>query len=221
MRRFVLPLLAALLSAVCSMAWADEFRLPGLEADSDGYANSLTAHFPAGGTPQARRQAEQAAGAAIRRQDWTAASAAWETRIGLGDASAQWLALAEAEMRRAPPDATRALQAAWQNFTQSDAGAAEIPALLLMADALKALDRPAQAIQALEAAAERAPGDEKIRQALDAARRATGILVRRVATEPEAEPPRACIAFTVAPGRRDDFHAARLAGNAGGRCRCA
>jgi hypothetical protein len=37
--------------------------------------------------------------------------------------------------------------------------------------------------------------------------RAAGILVRRVSTEPEAEPPRACIAFTVAPQRRDDFHA--------------
>ena len=33
------------------------------------------------------------------------------------------------------------------------------------------------------------------------------MLVRRVRTEPEAEPPRACIDFTVAPARRDDFHA--------------
>ncbi len=161
MRRCVL-LLAVLFGIVCGTAWgtawADEFRLPGLEADSDAYANSLTAHFPAGGTPQARRQAEQAAAAAIRKQDWAAAAAAWETRIGLGDASpAQWMALAEAEMRRTPPEATRALQAAWQNFTRSDAGPPEVPALLVMADALKALDRPSQAIQALEAAAERAP----------------------------------------------------------------
>ena len=207
MRRCIL-LLAALLGVVCGTAWADEFRLPGLEADSDAYANSLTAHFPAGGTPQARRQAEQAAAAASRKQDWAAAAAAWETRMGLGDASpAQWMALAEAEMRRTPPEATRALQAAWQNFSRSDAGPREIPALLVMADALKALDRPSQAVQALEAAAERAPGDGKIREALDATRRATGILVRRVATEPEAEPPRACIAFTVAPARRENFHA--------------
>src|SRR3984957_5755863 len=176
--------------------------MPGLEADSDAYANSLTARFPAGGTPQARRQAEQAAAGAIRKQDWAAAAAAWETRKAVGDAStAQWMALAEAEMRRTPPDATHALQAAWQNFTRSDAGAAEVPALLLMADALKVLDPPAQAIPALEAAAERSPDDAKIRQALDATRCATGILVRRVATEPEAEPPRACVVFTVAPAR--------------------
>ena len=75
MSRCVL-LLAMLLGIVCGTAWADEFRLPGLEADSDAYANSLTAHFPAGGTPQARRQAEQAAAAAIRKQDWAAAAAA-------------------------------------------------------------------------------------------------------------------------------------------------
>jgi hypothetical protein len=208
MRRCVL-LLTALVCIMCGAARAEEFSLPGLEADSDTYANSLTARFPAGGTPQARRQAEQAAAAAIRKQDWTAAAAAWETRIGLGDAApAQWMALAEADMRRAPPEAARALQAAWQNFSRADAGPGEIPALLVMADALKALDRPSQAIQALEAAAERAPNDAKIRQALDATRRATGILVRRVATEPEAEPPRACIGFTVAPARRDDFHPA-------------
>ena len=83
-----------------------------------------------------------------------------------------------------------------------------MPPLLLMAEALKVLDRPAQAIQALEAAAERAPDDKTIVRKLDEARRATGILVRRVATEPETEPPRACVDFTVAPVRRDDFHAA-------------
>ena len=82
-----------------------------------------------------------------------------------------------------------------------------MPALLLMADALQVLNRSAQAIQALEAAAERAPDNKAIVQKLDEARRATGILIRRVATEPEAEPPRACIDFTVAPARRDDFHA--------------
>ncbi len=110
-------------------------------------------------------------------------------------------------MHRTPPEANRALQAAWQNFTASDAGAAEVPPLLLMAEALKALNRPAQAIQALEAAAERAPDNKAIVQRLDETRRATGILVRRIATEAEAEPPRACIDFTVAPVRRDDFHA--------------
>ena len=172
------------------------------------YARTLTSRFPAGGTPQARKQAEQAAAAAIRKQDWAAAAAAWETRIAQGDATAaQWLALAEAQMRRTPPEANHALQAAWQNFSSAEAGAPQVPALLLMADALKVLNRPAQAIQALEAAAERAPDNKTIVQKLDEARRATGILVRRVATEPEAEPPRACIDFTVAPARRDDFHA--------------
>ncbi len=207
MRRFAL-LLAALLGLVCSAAWADDFELPGLQADSSAYANSLTARFPAGGTPQARRQAEAQAAAAIRKQDWAAAVAALETRIGQGEATpAQWLALADAQMHRTPPEANRALQAAWQNFTATDSGPPEVPSLLLMADALKVLNRPAQAIQALEAAAERSPDDKKLLKLLDDTRKATGILVRRVATEPETEPPRACIDFTVAPARRDDFHA--------------
>ncbi len=207
MRRFGL-LLAALLCFACRLAWADDFTLPGLEADSAAYAQTLTSRFPAGGTPQARKAAEQAAAAAIRKQDWAAAAAAWEMRIAQGDATAaQWLSLADAQMHRTPPDANHALQAAWQNFSSAEAGAPEVPSLLLMADALKLLDRPAQSIQALEAAAERAPDNKAIVQKLDETRRATGILVRRVATEAEAEPPRACIDFTVAPARRDDFHA--------------
>jgi len=206
-RRFGL-LLAAFLCLACSVAWADDFTLPGLEADSAAYAQTLTSRSPAGGTPQARKAAEQAAAAAIRKQDWAAAAAAWETRIAQGDATgAQWLSLAEAQLHRTPPDANHALQAAWQNYSSANAGAAEVPSLLLMAEALKLLNRPAQAIQALEAAAERAPDNKAIVQKLDEARRATGILVRRVATEPEAEPPRACLGFTVAPARRDDFHA--------------
>lgn len=207
MRRFGL-LLAALLCLACGLAWADEFRLPGLEADSDAYAHGLTQRFPAGGTPQGRKLAEQAAAAATRKQDWAAAAAAWESRIAQGDAdAAQWQALAEAQLHRTPPDATHALQAAWQSFSSAPAGDREVPPLLTMADALKLLNRPAQAIQALEAAAERAPDDKAIAQKLDAARRAAGVLVRGVATEAEADPPRACIDFTVAPVRRDDFHA--------------
>ena len=104
MRRLGL-LLAALLCLACRVAWADDFTLPGLEADSGAYEHTLTSRFPAGGTPQARKQAEQAAAAAIRKQDWAAAAAAWETRIAQGDATAaQWLALAEAQMRRTPPE---------------------------------------------------------------------------------------------------------------------
>jgi alpha-2-macroglobulin len=207
MRRVTL-LLAALLFIACGVAWADDFTLPGLESDANAYQNSLTARFPAGGTPQQRRQAEQAAATATRKPDWAAAASAWETRIAQGQpTAAQWMALAEAQMHRTPPVASRALQAAWQSFSASEAGAAEVPSLLLMADALKVLNRPAQAIQALEAAAERSPDDKTILQTLDATRRATGILVRRIGTEPEAEPPRACIDFTVAPARRDDFHA--------------
>ncbi len=206
MRRLAL-LIVMLLALACGAARADDFSLPGLAADSDAYAALLTRRFPAGGTPQARRQAEARADAAIRNNDWPAAAAALETRVALGDAGpAFWLALARAQLRRTPPEAARALQAAWKNFGAVDTGPDEIPALLLMADALHLLNRPAQEIQALEAAAERAPDDAALRQRLAETRRAVGLLVRRVRAEPETEPPRACIDFTSPPTRRDDFH---------------
>lgn len=178
MRRFGL-LLALLLCVACGTAWADDFTLPGLQADSDAYARSLTQRFPAGGTPQARKQAEQAAAAATRKQDWSAAAAAWEACIAQGDTNAaQWQSLAEAQLRRTPPDATHALQAAWQSFSSAAAGDREVPPLLTMADALNLLNRPAQAIQALEAAAERTPDNKAIVQKLNETRRAVGVLVR-------------------------------------------
>ena len=207
MRRFGW-LFAALLSLACGTAWADTFSLPGLESDANAYESTLTSHFPAGGTPAARKQAEAQAAAAVKKQDWVAAAAAWEKRIGQGDAKPeQWLGLGEAQMHRTPAEPKRALQAAWENYSALDTGEKQIPALMLMADALKALDRPAQAIQALEAAAELTTDNKAIVAKLDEMRRATGILVRHVTTEAEADPPRACIDFTVAPARRDDFHA--------------
>ena len=87
MRRIVL-LIVTLLALACGAARADDFSLPGLAADSDAYAALLTKRFPAGGTPQARRQAEAQADAAIRKNDWAAAAAALETRVALGDAGA-------------------------------------------------------------------------------------------------------------------------------------
>ncbi len=209
MRRLAAVLLLAfLLGAAGARAQAD-FSLPGLDADSTRFANQLTSRFPAGGTPQARKQAETAAAAAMAKPDWNAAAALLEQRAGLGEVSAdQWLALAQAELRRTPPDSAHALAAAWQNFQQVDSGAPEIPALRVIADALRVQDRPVQQIQALEAAQSRAPNDAGIRQALADAQKAAGMLVAGIRTEIDADPPRACLRFTVAPSRRDDFHAA-------------
>ncbi len=38
------------------------------------------------------------------------------------------------------------------------------------------------------------------------ANQAAGLLVLQVRTEPDADPPRACIVFNVPPSRRDDFY---------------
>jgi len=202
--RLLLLLLGLLL--VAPPAPAQGFDLPGLARDAEAYARDLTRRFPAGATPQQRAAAEQRAQQAERRNDWAAAAQAWEERVAGGEASAdQWQALARAQLQRAPPDPARALQAAWQAFQMVPAGAPEIPSLLLMAEALQRLDRPAQQIQALGAVVERAPADPRYRRMLAEARRAAGLLVARINTEPEAEPARACVTFTVPPARRTDW----------------
>ncbi len=198
--------LAACLLTLGYAAQAADFQLPGLERDASAYSDSLTARSPAGGTPAARKAAEQKAAEAEKKRDWTAAAQAWEARIALGEVRPEfWMSLAQAQMRRTPPEPARALQAAWQNFNSLDSGPQAVPALLVMADALKLQNRPAQAIQALDAAVQIVPDDARVRQILADTRKATGVLVSRVTTEAEAEPARACIAFSVPPVRRDDF----------------
>ena len=190
-------------------ARADEFQLPGLESDSGAWNSALTKRFPAGGTPQARRAAEQQGATALQKKDYPAAVTALEQRVALGEPTGQhFLDLAGAYLRKTPPDPARALLAAWQAFSRADTGQPEIPALLIMADALRALDRNAQAVQALEAVVERAPDNPAYKRLLADAQRATGLQVRRVQPEGEADPPRACLDFTVAPSRRSDFNPA-------------
>ena len=153
-------LLLFLLLSLATPAHAQPFQPPGLEQDSQAYAALLAARQPAGGTPQARRTAETRAAAAERRGDWTAVAAAWEARIAAGEATGDhWLALARAQLRRAPPEPARAAQAGWRAFAVAEPGVPEIPALLVMAEAFRVQDRPEQAIAALEAVASRAPDD--------------------------------------------------------------
>jgi uncharacterized protein YfaS (alpha-2-macroglobulin family) len=199
-------LLALLCVLLALAAPALAFEPPGLENDAVAYQQQLQRRFPAGATPQQRGQAEQRARTAQQRNDWAAAAAAWEERIGMGQAGPdQWLALAEAQLRRNPPEATRALQAGWRAFMQVPGGPPEIPSLTVMAEAMRRLDQPMWQLQALEAVVERAPQDAKHRAALAEARRAAGLLLRQVRAEPDAEPARACLAFTTAPARRDDW----------------
>ena len=211
MPRRLLAFLCLILLALTMAApgRADEFQLPGLESDSATWFDALTKRYPAGGTPQARRTAEQQAATALRAKDYTAAATALEQRVALGESTSQQLLdLAGAYLRRTPPDPAKALLAGWEAFTGAEQGPPEIAALLIIADALRALDRNAQAVQALQAVVQRAPDNATYRRLLADAQRATGVLVQRVQTEGEAEPPRACIAFTVPPARRPDFNAA-------------
>ncbi len=200
-------LLVSLLAApVPARADDDAFDLPGLSGDSQTYLGTLEHRHPAGGTPQQRRAADALAASTQQRNDWTAAAAALEERISLGQASAQnWFDLARALMRRTPPDPKRALAAAWQNFQMSAGGDPEIPSLLLMVDALKALDRADQALLALQQVVDRAPDNDGFKQALASLQREVGLVVRKVKPDGEADPPRVCIGFSVPPSGASSF----------------
>ena len=92
---------------------AGAFDLPGLSRDSGQYREQLERRFPGGGTPQQRQGAEQRAVAAERANNWANAAQAWEERAGMGEVTpAQWLALARAQLRRAPPEPARAISSA-------------------------------------------------------------------------------------------------------------
>jgi hypothetical protein len=200
MRRLLLAL-ALLLVALPAGA----FELPGVQRDSSAYRQELMRRFP-GSNPQSRAAAEARAVQAERTNNLPAAAAAWEERVAAGPMSHDaWMALARIQLARRPQEAARALQAAWVAFSIAPAGPDEVPSLLMMADALQALNLPAGMLEALAAAAERAPQDTALRARLTEARRRIGLLPTRVRTEPEAEPARACIGFTQPPARRQDW----------------
>ena len=190
-------------------ARAAEFDLPGLSQDSDAYVQSLKKVAPAGATQQVRRRDEQQALEAANRKDWAAAATAWERRLGEGETTAdQWLALAEAQLNRTPANTKRALEAAWRNYDLVTTGPGQIPGLLVMVKALHSEGRAALEYRALAAIVERAPDDPAYKKMLKDARSSAGLLFDRLHTEAEADPPRACLSFTVPVSRRTDWQPA-------------
>ncbi len=205
LRQVLVAFLLLLFSALSIPAAAD-MRLPGLAQASSAYANSLARRYPTGASDQARDTAGQQATAALAANNWPAAITALETRVGMDRSTpTQWQNLAQAWMRRTPPDPQKSLLAAWQAWTRTDRGANGVPALLLMADSLRAQDRRAQEIEVLRHAAELSPDDKAVTTQLAASTRAAGLLVAKFDTEADADRPRACVTFTVPVTRRPDF----------------
>lgn len=201
----IIRLLLLLALALPVPVVAQTFDLPGLGRDAAAYLQELQRRHPAGASPQQRAAAEQRAAQAEGRRDYAAAAAAWEDRIGMGQPNGNhWLSLAQAQLAASPPNNQRALQAAWRAFQLAPYGEPEVAPLMAIAEALRRLNRPVQQIEALEAILERTDSPEH-RQRLEAARRAAGMLVRRVTPQADADPARACIAFTNPPARRTDW----------------
>ena len=193
--------------ALVRPAAAQSIDLPGVATDSEQFAVDLSRRFVAGASAATRSQTERRAAAAAARNDWTAAATALEERLGQGQGHADlWLQLAQAELKRVPPDAGRALSAAWQSYQAGDEPADQAAAMVVAAQALTAQNRPAQAGLALQQAVTLVPDNAGYQQLLADANRAAGMLVQRFTAQEDTDPPRACILFNIAPSRRNDFH---------------
>ena len=197
--------------AMAQDAASDEIALPGLQSDADAFAAKLRQAFPAGASDDQKSQASDAANAALQSGDRAKALSALEALVGAqGDQTSwqTWLALAQAEISVSPQ---RALEAAWTAFTAIDqssntAAQDQISALKVMDQALLALKKPVPELEVLQAIARRAPADAAAQQAAVRAQQAVGLAFRRLSTDAEAFPARACIGFLGNPSSSPDFH---------------
>ncbi len=204
--------LLAFASLPLTAARSQQLDLPGVSADAAAYAASLQKLAPAGMSAAAREAAEAAASDAIAAGDRARALAALQQRLGAGHTTPSlWLSLAQVLMHPPAPDDAHALAAAWQAYAATESGPGQLPALEIMRTALAALGRKLPEIEVLEAETWLAPEDTDLgadlRRALIAREEEFGLLVRKVTTQPESFPARACIAFTGRPGGTADFHA--------------
>jgi uncharacterized protein YfaS (alpha-2-macroglobulin family) len=193
----------------------DEIALPGLQSDANAFAAKLRQAFPAGASDDQKQQASDAANAALQSGNPAQALPALESLVGAeGDQATwqNWLALAQAELGVTPPRPQRALQAAWMAFTTVDqssdtAAQDQVSALTVMDQALLALKLPVPELEVLQAIARREPGNPAAQQAAVRAQQQVGLAFRRLATDAEAFPTRACIGFLGSPSSAPDFHA--------------
>jgi hypothetical protein len=205
--------IAVLFLALALPAARAEVLPQGIEADARAWYSALVNRHPAGGTHALRQAAAAKAADAINRRDFAAAAQALEERISLGQAGvADLLKLATAYASQSPPRHDRALRAAAKayeltRFSSSETQASQ-QALSAVADALTGLDRQAAALPVLEELARLDATNPAYAARLAELRRRVGMQVRATRIEADSEPPRGCVAFTVPPSKRPDFHPA-------------
>jgi uncharacterized protein YfaS (alpha-2-macroglobulin family) len=188
--------------------------LPGLGADAMQLRFNLTRRNTALPAPaQAERAAAEAElRAAEAADDWQRARAAAERRIGLGHAAdpAVWLSLAGAALNERNGSAKVALEAAYIGFTDrrgaADEAATTRQALALMRRALGRLGNHLAEIKLLGQMVQAWPDDAATKALLQRKVSRYGFAVRKIDTEPQSFPARACIAFTLPLPGSDLLH---------------
>lgn len=206
-------LLTALVLAVFLVlpAAAQDAVPPGVSHDAAEWYSGLLKRRPAGGSNQARVAALAKAEEAMKRNDAAAAVAALEDRISLGQPSPEdFVNLAIAYAGQTPPRNQQTLLAATEAYVLTRSApiqqAITEKALSLMADALLGLNRDVQAFTVLEELVRLDGANTAYSARLANVRQIIGVQVRAIRIEVNSEPPRGCVAFTVPPSRKPDFH---------------
>lgn len=188
--------------------------LPGLAADAQRLRFELTRRNTAltAQAQQERASAEAELRAAEAAHDWPRVRAGAERRIGLGHATdpALWLSLANAELNLRTGSAKAALEAAYIGFSYrgnaADTPAATRHALTLMRQALGRLGDHLAEIRLLGVMVQAWPDDAAAKALLQREASRYGFAVRKIDTEPQSFPARACIAFTLPLPGSDTLH---------------
>ncbi len=183
-------------------ALADRLELPGLDADAQAYAGTLTTKLPPAANQKLIDEAINLAGQALAARDMVKAVQSFERAIGVRDERpATWMALARAFAEQTPPNLNRALQAGWLGYSKSDPGSDRVENGLWLARLLEGpLKRPRDALAAYRAVLTdakdaRLPPPE-IEHRMAELRVLVGLSLKNSSVSADEYPARLCLTFS-------------------------
>jgi len=208
MKRWLGAVWLGVMLALTAAPWGSAvaaFEPPGLLNDAQAYANALRAKAPPQPNDQKRLQALAAADEALSRRDFAKAIKGYEEAIFYGESTvATWLKLSQAWGSLDQPNPQRALQSAYQAYRLDQN---QDPPLLRLASVFEQLlDRPAQALAALQVLKEREAKVEGLEERIKALKLQVGLTLKQVRVLVEDDPPRLCLELSDAPSDSARVH---------------
>ncbi len=191
---------------------AQRLDLPGLDADAQAYAGTLTTKAPPKIDQKAVDEALNAASQALAAKDMAKAAQFFERAIGARDERpAVWMALAQALAGQTPPNLARALQAGWLGYSKAEAGKERIAAAVWLAKLLEGpLNRPRDALAAYRASRTDAKDAHEpmpeVERRMAELRLLVGLNIKSSQVSADEYPARLCLRFSDALKTGRDIH---------------